>query len=219
MVDVGCGSGFLTFEMGLDVGAEGRVIGIDSSPDMLAHAADRCDRLGQIELKKGDIADLPLGDGECDAAACVQVLLYSTDVAGALAEMKRVLKPGGRVAVIETDWRSAVLNSSDQTTTSRVFEAWDDAVASPNLPARLGSILSENGFTAIRVEAIPILDTSRSSGNFSVNSLDGMAGIAVERGMISEEHKDSWLRDLHRLGREGSYFFCVNRFLFSAVRM
>ncbi len=217
-VDVGCGTGLLTYEMALEVGSEGRVIGIDNSADMLTHAAERCVGLHQIELKEGDVRDLPLDDQTCDAAACVQVLLYIEDVPGAITEMQRVLRPGGRIAVVETDWRSVVLNSSDQATTRRVFGAWDDAVASPNLPVRLGPILREHGFTAVRVKAISILDTSHSSGSFSVNSLDGLARIARERGAITEDQEVAWLEDLQRQGRDGTYFFCVNRFLFSATK-
>lgn len=218
-VDVGCGTGLLAYEMGLEVGSEGQVVGIDNSPDMLARAAERCVGLGQVQLLEGDVTNLPLGDQSCDAATSVQVLLFIEDVPGAIAEIRRVLRPGGRIAVSETDWRSVVLNSSDQATTRRVFEAWDDAVASPNLPARLGPILRDCGFTAVRTEAIPILDTSRSSGNFSVNSLDGLARIAQERGAISEDEEVAWLADLQRQGRDGNYFFCVTRFLFSATKL
>ncbi len=218
-VDVGCGTGLLTYDMALEVGSEGQIIGIDNSPDMLTHAAERCVGLDQIELKEGDVGNLPVGDQTCDAAACVQVLLFIEDVPGAITEIHRVLRPGGRIAVLETDWRSVVLNNSDQATTRRIFEAWDDAVASPNLPVRLNPILREYGFTAVRVEAIPILDTSHSSGNFSVNSLDGLARIAQERGAISQDEEVAWLEDLKRQGRDGTYFFCVNRFLVSATKL
>ena len=218
-VDVGCGTGLLTYEMALEVGSEGKVIGIDSSPDMLSHATDRCVGLDQVELKEGDVRNLPIGDQTCDAVACIQLLLFVEDVPGAIIEMQRVLRPGGRIAVLETDWSSVVLNCSDQAMTRRVFEAWDDAVASPKLPVRLGPVLREHGFAAVRVEVIPILDTSHSSGNFSVNSLDGLAQIARERGAISEDEEVAWLEDLQRQGRDGTYFFCVNRFLFSAIML
>ena len=217
-VDVGCGTGLLTYEMALDVGSNGQVIGIDSSSDMLAHAAERFSGVGQIEFKKGELPNLPIGNHSCDAAACVQVLLFIEDVPQAINDMHRVLRPGGRIVVLETDWRSVILNCSDQATTRCVFEAWDDAVASPNLPVYLGPILRQQGFSSIRVEAIPILETSRSSGNFSVNSLDGLSRIAREQGAISENQEAAWLEDLQRQGREGTYFFCVNRFLFSATK-
>jgi hypothetical protein len=84
---------------------------------------------------------------------------------------------------------------------------------------RLGPLLREHGFGAIRIEAIPILDTSYVSGNFSVGSAEWAARSAREQGVVTEAEAAAWLADLERLGAEGAYFFCVNRFLFSAVRL
>jgi ubiquinone/menaquinone biosynthesis C-methylase UbiE len=55
--------------------------------------------------------------------------------------MHRVLKPGGRIAIIETDWRGTVLNSFDDSLTRKMLAAWDDAVSSPNLPVKLGPLM------------------------------------------------------------------------------
>ncbi len=132
--------------------------------------------------------------------------------------MRRVLKPGGRIAVVETDWRSAMLNSNEEVLTRKITQGWDDAVPSPNLPVQLGPLLREHDFTAIRVEAIPVLDTSYSPDGFSASMAKSIATSAQERGLVSEAQARTWLDDLERLGRDGAYFFCVNRFLFSAVR-
>ena len=219
VLDVGCGTGLLTHDMALEVGPEGRVVGIDNTPSMLRRAEERCTGLHQVHLKDGVVEDLPESDQSFDAVACVQVLLYVADVPKALAEMHRVLKFGGRIAVLETDWRGAVFNSSDQSLTRRMLTAWDDAVPSPNLPVRLGPLLQERGFSAIRVEAIPVLNTSSAPGNFSVNTVKWLVRVAQEQGSVSKDQARAWLEDLQRLGRDGAYFFCVNRFLFCAVRL
>lgn len=219
VLDVGCGTGLLTYDMALEVGPAGRVVGVDNSPDMLQLAERRCAHLSQINLKQGSAENLPEGDQSVHAIACVQLLLYVPDVPSALTEMRRVLKPGGRIAVVETDWRGVVLNSSDQALTERMMAAWDDAVSSPNLPVRLGPMMREHGFGAIRVEAIPVLNTSHAPGNFSVGAAEWAARSAREQGAVSEAEAAAWLEDLRRLGSEGAYFFCVNRFLFSAVKL
>ena len=218
-IDVGCGIGLLTYELALEVGSTGRVVGIDNSSEMLQRAGERCVGLNHVQFKEGSATQVPEADNGFDAAACVQVLLYVPDVPAALAEPHRVLKPGGRVAILETDWRSVVLNSSDQDLTRRIFAAWDDAVASPNLPLRLGPLLRQQSFSGLRVEAIAILDTSDSDGTFSGSGLDWLIGVAQEQGVISGDEGSAWLCDLRRKGREGAYFFCVNRFLFSAVKL
>ena len=218
VLDAGCGTGLLTQELAMAVGPEGCVVGIDNSLDMLELATKRCKGLPQVHLKQRSVEDLPEKEESFDAVTCVQVLLYLSEVSKALAELNRVLKRGGRIAVIETDWRSVVLNGSDDVLSRRMLAAWDDAVPSPNLPVRLGPLLLAQGFTAIRVDAIPILNSSHTLGNFSVGALEWIARYAQEQGAVSAEEAAAWLADQSRLGEEGAFFFCVNRFLFTGVK-
>lgn len=218
IVDVGCGPGLLVHDLAVAVGPEGRVVGVDNSMSMLEIAERRCVDLLQVELLEGDATQLAVDDGAFDAVACTQVLLYVADTDKALEEMHRVLEPGGRVAIVETDWRGAVLNNTDQRLTDTIVSVWDQAVPSPNLPVRLGSLLRRHGFTALRVEAIPILCADYVPESWSVTMIEQFARLARERGTITEDESRSWLEELERLGAEGAYFFCVNRFLFSALR-
>jgi arsenite methyltransferase len=218
VLDVGCGSGLLAEDMAGLVGPDGRVVGIDVSPDMLALAEQRCTDLPQIRLKQSNAEDIPEADNGFDAAACVQVLLYVPDVPAALAEMHRVLRPGGRIAIVETDWRGLVLNSFDDSITRKMLAAWDDAVSSPNLPARLGPLMTAAGFSAVNVAAFPIVNTSYTPGIWSMDMLEQFEQYARDRGVVSAADSHAWLGDLQHKGAEGSYFFCVNRFIFTAVK-
>lgn len=217
-LDAGCGPGLLSEAVARQVGSEGRVLAVDRSDEMLKLAAERCRELSWVELRKGKIQRFDEGDGLFDAVACTQVLLYVEDVAGALAEMHRVLKPGGRLVIVETDWRSCVLNSSDFVLTEAMIKAWDDAVASPNLPVKLAPLLRSQGFDAVSVEAIPVLNTSLLEDGYSIDIIGWFARKAVEQGVASEAQAQDWLQDLQEKSRRGEYFFCVNRFLFSAVK-
>ncbi|HMB78339.1 MAG TPA: methyltransferase domain-containing protein [Kiloniellaceae bacterium] len=218
VLDVGCGTGLLAYDMGQLVGKAGEVLGIDLSEDMLRHAQGRCDGLPQVRFAQGNCTALAASDGYFDAVVCTQVLLYVADLETALAEFRRVMKPGGRLVVIETDWRGAVLNSSDDSLTRRILAAWDGAMASPNLPPTLSPRLSAAGFVALRVEAVPILNTSFNAGNFSHNMAKGFARYAERHDAVTKAESDAWLADLERLADEKAYFFCVNRFLFSGVK-
>ena len=218
VLDVGCGSGLLTHDMATLVGAGGRVVGVDNSRDMLTLAERRCAGLPQVRLKQSEAEKLPEDDGSFDAAVCVQVLLYLSDVPGALCEMYRVLEPGGRIVVVETDWRGTVLNSFDDSLTRKMRAAWDAAVPSPNLPVRLGPLMTAQGFSAVGVEAFPIVNASYTPGSWSVEMLGQFADTAREQGVVSAAETEAWLDDLEHKGAEGSYFFCVNRFVFTAVK-
>ena len=83
---------------------------------------------------------------------------------------------------------------------------------------RLGPLLRQHRFTAVRVEAIPILSVSYVAEGWSVSMLDQFAQLAHESGTVSEAESQNWLKEIEHLGAQDEYFFCVNRFLFSAVR-
>lgn len=218
IVDIGCGPGLLVVDLASRVGDFGTVVGIDSSPAMIELATRRCAGVGNAELRQGDATKLDLGDESMDVAICTQVLLYVDDFAAAITEMYRVLKPGGRVYILETDWRSTVLHSNDEPLTEKIIEAWDKAVPSPRLPARLFAELRAAGFSAVNVEAIPMISTTCEAGGFSRSTVEQCARSATEQGTISKDQGLQWVSELVELGRQNRYFFCVNRFLFSALK-
>ena len=96
VADLACGTGAAAAAL---AGRVARVIGVDSQPEMLAAAARR--DLPGVELREGDLAALPIADGECDAAVCMLALTFVHDPAAALAEMHRILRPGGRAVIVE----------------------------------------------------------------------------------------------------------------------
>ena len=216
ILDVGCGVGFLSYEIALQTGDSGRVSGIDQNSEMIRHANKRCESLRNTEFSEANAEDLPFPEKSFDAACCTQVLLYVNDVAQVLSGIRRVLKPAGRIIIVETDWRGVVLNSDYDSITRKIFSAWDAAVPSPNLPVRLGPLLVDNGFCNVDVEPIPILNTEYTPSQFSHGMMNWITRNALKKGVITKEQSQKWLDDLDEKGKSGNYFFCVNRFLFSA---
>ena len=218
VLDAGCGTGLLLEQEARTVGSEGRAEGIDYSDAMLDHARGRCAGLEQVRLQQGSIETLPFEEASFDAVSCTQTLLYVEDMEQALQEIHRVLKSHGRVAIIETDWSGAVVNSLDQEMTRKIFDAWGLAVANPNLPRRLGPILRRIGFTALRVEAIPVLNAGYSEHSFSAGMLHNFATTAARQNMITSAESRAWRAGIDSLIQRDEYFFCVNRFLFFAIK-
>jgi arsenite methyltransferase len=218
VLDAGCGTGLLTELIASQVGDSGHVSGLDYSQDMLDFAAPRCEPLGNVELHQGSVTQLDFADDSFDAASCVQTLLYVDKVETAIGELHRVLKPRGRVAVLETDWRGVVINSPDHKLTRRVLDAWDETVSSPNLPIKLIPMLNQAGFSAIRAQAIPILNASYNADSFGGSMLKYMANNAVKQKLLDREEADVWIKGIVDLADQQAFFFCVNRFLFTAIK-
>ena len=219
VLDVGVGPGLLAHDMAQLVENSGRVIGIDNAPAMIEIARNRCSHLDQVEIRSGDAVTLDFPDGYFDAVACTQVLLYVSQVIQALAELYRVLKPGGRAVIVETDWRGLVLNSGFPETTEKMIQSWDAEVASPNLPTVLQPMLKQAGFKAISVSAIPVVTFSCTKGNFAHSMLRQFSGYAVKQGRATESEARIWVEDLHQKHEAGTFFYCINRFLFTAFRV
>lgn len=101
VVDAGCGSGYFTVAVARRL-TTGRVIGVDGSETMLWHLRRRARRRGleaRVEGKRSDVTALPVGDGVADLALTVAVLHELPSPEKAVAELFRVLRPGGRLIV------------------------------------------------------------------------------------------------------------------------
>jgi ArsR family transcriptional regulator len=96
--DLGCGTGHLAQALAPFVG---RVIAVDASAAMLRSAKARIGDVANIEIRRGDLEDLPITDGSLDAAFLVLVLPYLAEPARAVAEAARALKPGGRLMITD----------------------------------------------------------------------------------------------------------------------
>lgn len=100
VLDLGCGAGIDTLLAARAVGASGRAIGVDMTPEMVARARRNAATAGlsNVEIHEGLIEALPLADAFVDVAVSNGVLNLSTRKSRVLAETLRVLRPGGRVA-------------------------------------------------------------------------------------------------------------------------
>ena len=96
--DLGCGTGQLAWSLAPFVH---RVVGVDESDQMLDAARKRLESADNVVLRRGRLEELPLADGELDAALLVLVLHHLTDPAAVLGEAARSIRPGGRLLVVD----------------------------------------------------------------------------------------------------------------------
>ena len=218
VVDAGSGPGFLAADMGTAVGSTGQICGIDISESMNAMVQARCIGQPWVELRVGDATQLPFGDGDFDVAVSTQVCEYVSDATKALAELYRVLRPGGRALLLDTDWDSIVWNTTDRGRMDRVLAAWNKHCVDPYLPRTLASTLTQLGFLVQHLDVIPLFNPTYDENTYSYGLIGLMGAFVVERQGITHEEVKAWAADLQQLGEDGSYFFSLNRYLFLVAK-
>ncbi len=149
VVDLGSGGGLDCFLAAQRVGASGRVIGVDMTPEMLAKARGNAARLGMqnVEFREGYIEQLPVADGEADIVISNCVINLSPDKPQVFREIYRVLKPGGRVTV------SDIVTSGELPPAVRTsMEAWGACIAGALDVNEYAAGLRDAGFVDVKVE-------------------------------------------------------------------
>jgi arsenite methyltransferase len=216
VLDIGCGPGFLASEMAGVVGAGGAVHGIDVSPSMLEVAArrDAAEGAAPIELSEQDASHLSFPDASFDVAVSTQVYEYVEDMPAALAEARRALAPGGRLAILDTDWDSIVWRSEDEPLMARVLAAWDEHLAHPHLPRRLPQLLGEAGFGLESCTVVPVLNIGYDEATYSAGAIGLIADFVAGRRGITDAESEAWAQGLRAMGER--YFFGLSRYLFLA---
>jgi arsenite methyltransferase len=149
VLDLGCGGGIDTVLAAREVGPEGRVIAVDLLPEMRERtraAAEAAGVAGRCEVEVGEMEDLPVPDQAVDVVISNGVLNLSPRKSRALAEVARVLRPGGRLCaadlVVETDLPPEVLGSP---------AAWAGCIAGAVSERVLRRKLARAGFDDIDV--------------------------------------------------------------------
>jgi ubiquinone/menaquinone biosynthesis C-methylase UbiE len=218
VLDIGSGPGLLACEMAAEVGAVGSVDGIDPSESMLAlaRARRRLEGAAEVRFVAGDAGALPFADESFDAVIATQVYEYVHDLPTALGEAFRVLRRGGRLLVLDTDWGSIVWHSGAAERMRRVLAAWDEHLVDPHLPRRLTRLLSDARFSVARREVIPLLNVGYDPNTYSVGLIGFITAFVPGRQGLTETDARAWAEDLEALGND--YFFSLNRFLFVAVK-
>jgi SAM-dependent methyltransferase len=139
--DLGCGTGHFALAASPFVKA---VIAVDGSRAMLDVARTRLAELGNVELRQGDLASLPIADGILDVAVLNLVLPYASDPGQVILEAARVLRPGGRVLVVD-------LQPHDQVELRQRFgQQWKGFSA-----AQMRQWFDQAQLTAVRQVALP----------------------------------------------------------------
>jgi SAM-dependent methyltransferase len=217
VLDVGCGFGLESLRLAGIAGAGGRVTGIDRSEAFIEEARRRAKARGlAVDFRTGDAAALPFADASFDVVRAERLLVYLDDPRRALAEMRRVAKPGGRIALIEPDLGTNAVNSSDRALARRVLDRECDAgVAHGWLARDLGGMLADLGLRQVRIATRIVLFTPDLAAGY----FGKLGGQALQAGIISQAECDRWTDEIASLHAAGKLFASIGYYLFTARKV
>jgi len=150
--DLGCGTGQVTAALAPFVA---RVIAVDASAAMLQAAKKRLQGLDNVDLRRGELEALPIDEGRLDAATLMLVLHYVPEPERALAEVARVLKPHGRLIIVDMQPHD---RENYRQQMGHVWLGFSDE--------HLQRLLTEAGFEDARVVALPPDARAKGPGLF-----------------------------------------------------
>lgn len=211
LLDVGCGLGEAALALAADLGSDGEIVGVDVSAEMVHAARANAVRAScRTRFSVGDACALAEPSDSFDAVRCERTLQWLQDPAIAVAEMARVVRPGGRVSLIDTDWSSFSLDIGDDDLSARIREAMRIERGRPsNVGRRLDDLARAAGLvpfastSATHVWASWNPDETRApAGCFSMESL---ADDLVAREQLAPDDRDRFVATVHDAARGGRF--------------
>lgn len=213
-LDVGAGLGRLSLEMARHVRPGGTVTALDPSQALLDIAGGDAVEAGvndTVRFEVGDARTLPHGDGGFDLALCHWVLLHVDPAADVVSEMKRVLRPGGRMMCVEVDWETLTVHPGAPEVTRRIVEASVSRQVDGRMGRKLVSLFRRAGLTHVRVEPMVGVDTEGDADGW-LPFVESRVSVAVDAGAITRAEGERWWKEVREAVPRGDYFFSVTQF-------
>jgi SAM-dependent methyltransferase len=215
ILDVACGTGFDLIEMARRH-PSAEFCGVDRSQGLLAIAKSRARGLPNVRFVRGEAARLTFEAGAFDGVRIDRALQHFEDPPGAVAEMVRVARPGGRIVAAEPDWGAYILYNGDQETSEKVAARWRQSIRNPFVARELGALLSGCGIESLRGEthAFSTTDYDRAAAVFD---LERTLDRCVEAGALSTEKARRWRADAQSASAKGAFLAALTVVVFSGM--
>ena len=201
VLEVGCGTGQVLDRLAQATGQFTEVVGVDRSDYLAQRAAAR---FPSYDIRTANGAAMPFDDDSFDLSFTATVLVHAEDPSAILQEMARVTRKGGRVAVLDQDFGSAVVFPGDRDRTRRVMDAATDYWQEGWIGRKLPQLMREAG-----------LDVTGYSGTVRVDRVFDRPfferiGQWVVQGGVDSAEVDAWLAELDAGSATGDFVFTRN---------
>jgi len=196
VLDVGCGPGTDLAALAAATGPTGAVFGIDQDPQMVATARTRLADEPTVQVHQADAHRLPFENHSMDRARTDRVLMHVTDPAAVLAELHRVLRPGGLLTLAEPDWDTLAIDHPDLAL-SRAFTRYIAERANRNqaIGRQLPRLAAQTGYHLHTVRNTAAVFTDFETAE-TILGLRRNTERAVTAGYLTRDDAHAWLEHL-----------------------
>jgi ubiquinone/menaquinone biosynthesis C-methylase UbiE len=215
-IDYGCGPGWVSLELAKRMGKGSCVVACDINQEFLLlgekHAAD----MGledRIQWSRVSDDRVPIPDNSADLVLCKNVLEYVDSADEMLTEFLRVLKPGGTLRILESDWDLLVVEPLGSKRLSEMLQYAKHAFNDPQIGRNLYGSARRVGYTNINVEMVPVVDTA---GFLVKLTLKNMIKYAIDGGYSPEKGKQ-FLADLHTALQNNELLIVLPLFMVTGI--
>lgn len=218
VLEIGSGNGLMAREMALTVVAKGHVTGVDISATMLAMAREHCAGLHNAHFVEADAAALPFADSSFDVVTITQCLCLVTDIDAAVSEIARVLRPGGRAIILETDWDTLVWNSTNTLLMTKVMGLYKGVYVDARLPRRLGKLLKSAGMEVTGHDQFAMLNWRYERDSYSGHQISFVKELMARSDAVTNTELADWEQCIMATAEADEYFFSLNRYILISTR-
>lgn len=217
VLELGCGPGTASSTFCKSAGPAGNVIGLDYDPKMIQQARTTTKRHPNILALVGDAHRLPFEDEKFDRVYAKRLfqVLPPNSAPILISEMQRVLKPGGVLVLVDTDWTSVSVNFSDFELERRLTNFFRDHMRPNGLAGRqLLAMVQQGGFTntVAKVMSIVIRDFDETPFN------EWLTTEALKAKVATQDEMANWCSELSEKSARQAFLFHVGTVLVSATK-
>ncbi len=221
LLEPGCGSGLLCRQIAPAVAPHGSITGLDISPEMISIArayARQAGMFDDIYYCAGKAEALPFPQASFTGALAARLLLHVSEPEAVLAELRRVLSPGGKLVAMDWDFETVAVDHSNRELTRRILHWRCDHYGGNNWSGRqLYRQMVEAGFQHVEVFLVP--SVAHAQQDSLTLSLFRAAQVARDGGGITPDEHDAWVGELRSALAAGSYFASIVYFIVSGERL
>lgn len=214
--DIGCGTGEDAKNLSELVGVHGHVTGFDLSEAMLSEAKSRYANVHNLAFVLSDADRVDAPTASFDAVRLDRVLTHVPDIPAVFAELRRIVKPGGRIVISEPDMPGVWQSSRHPQLSAKIFRAIADSCAQPYAARDLYHAFSDAGLIEVELHLHSAAIADPSAAETTLN-FEATIKSMLAVGSLTTEQSALWINEFEEQRRRARFLGGITVFVVSGI--